>query len=326
MSSSRRALPDIIVTAGSKQHSSVLDPVVQGLKDVIESRADLHKWASSMFEEIPNQVPYNKALVKQGQARGYIHMLQLLSVISMVDDGPAILDCSMGTSSGHAFFLSNEVNERFKVILDTWRHRVMKTSRSQCSYAFYDLFKCDSKGNPIYRGFKSGNDSFARWFRDIDKLRPVALPNSPEWVVIACECEPLRVKSNLKCQNDSIAKMLHHHKSTDQFVGGAVYQAMLNLTSYHRRASPVSGHVVHAKVANGAYFSERSPVGSPKYSLLYISHVATQAIIFIRAPEPVGKFTANWPQPLEKGEEIGVFHYGGSSLCLLFRRGGGGGG
>ncbi|KAM3513500.1 hypothetical protein MY11210_002888 [Beauveria gryllotalpidicola] len=104
---------------------------------------------------------------------------------------------------------------------------------------------------------------------------------------------------------------------------------------------------VHAEVIGSAYFSERStngigsePVLAPLYNLVYISHVATRAVVFIQADEPVGlmcfvgigvadvssceilpKFMTDWPKKIRKGEELGMFHYGGSSQCLLFRRG-----
>jgi phosphatidylserine decarboxylase len=139
------------------------------------------------------------------------------------------------------------------------------------------------------------------------------------------------------------ALLLGSHEFAAQFVGGTVYQAYLAPTLYHLWSSPVSGHVVYAGVIQGTYFSQSRDggFGSSDHSQPYISHVATRAaVVFIRAAEPIGlmcfiavgmadvstceihrKFTAGWPQRVEKGEEIGMFHYGGSSHCLLFRKG-----
>lgn len=392
-------LQNFIKVVDSRSNDAALHPAVQDLKDLVESTPSLRMWASAMFDEIPNKIPYNKSPVDHKLVRGYQHMFELFSVIvaeiaptwSMAEGGhglvglpfQAILDWPMGTPSGHAFFLSQDVNGKFKVILDTWRDGVLKTSKSQhvittgdggwlCKealtafekdanlnsqqwHSFQDLFRCDPKEDPVHWGYKSWDDFFVRQFKDIDKLRPIAYPNKPEWVVNACESRPILVKSNvkeydrfwLKGQNYSVKEMLNHSHLAGEFVGGTAYQALLMLTSYHRWASPVSGHVVHAEIVNGTYFSERqtnglfsSPVGPPEYNQVYMSHVATRAIIYIKAPDPVGlmcliaigtadvstceiasKFATAWPQPVRKGEEIGMFHYGGSSLCLLFRRG-----
>jgi phosphatidylserine decarboxylase len=123
----------------------------------------------------------------------------------------------------------------------------------------------------------------------------------------------------------------------------------LSATSYHRWNSPVSGKVVHTEIVDGTYFSEPTITGfsapegpdraAPDLAQGYISHIATRAIFYIKAPEPIGLMAAiyigmadvsscdilekfsgkNLPQPVEKGDEIGTFHHGGSTHCLLFR-------
>ncbi|OAA36120.1 phosphatidylserine decarboxylase family protein [Beauveria brongniartii RCEF 3172] len=221
-------------------------------------------------------------------------------------------------------------------------------------HTFRELFECDPEGDPVHWGFKTWDDFFVRKFRNIDALRPVGHPGKPEYIVNACESIPLAIKSDIKQYDTfwlkgepySVADMLNHHGLADRFVGGTVYQALLPGTSYHRWHSPVSGRVVDAELVEGTYFSEGHPngFGGPDgpsgHHQVYFSHVATRALIFIEAPEPVGlmclialgsadvssceiaqKFSRDWPSPVEKGEEIGVFHFGGSGVCLLFCRG-----
>lgn len=69
----------------------------------------------------------------------------------------------------------------------------------------------------------------------------------------------------------------------------------------------------------------------------YISAMATRAIVIIEADNPdiglmafvaIGmdeistcEITVEEGQMIEKGQETGMFHYGGSSHCLLFREG-----
>jgi phosphatidylserine decarboxylase len=97
-----------------------------------------------------------------------------------------LLDWPMYTPSGYAFFLRQDVNEKIKIILNTWRDRVLMTSKSRyvittddggwlCEealaaiekdaqttdepcYRFQDLFECDPEGDAIHWGFKSWDD------------------------------------------------------------------------------------------------------------------------------------------------------------------------
>ncbi|KAI5465078.1 phosphatidylserine decarboxylase family protein [Mariannaea sp. PMI_226] len=393
-------LEDFINHVDMREASLPITPVIQTLQDLIESRTDLRMWASAMFQEVPNKIPYNTSISSGSTVRGYRHMIELLNVI-VTEVAPtwtmsvpafgltliglpfqAIFNWPMGTPSGHAFFLNHEVNAKLKAVLDYWRDSILATSKSlgvittgaggwlseeaiaaieqtanldsRQWYTFEELFHCDPQGDPIHWGFKSWDDFFVRRFKDMDSIRPVGYPNNPAWVVNACESRPVALKGSikqydrfwLKSTNYSVADMLGHHELADNFIGGTVHQSVLKTTAYHRWHSPVSGCVVFAKVISGAYFSERStnglfsdPILPPQYDQVYLSHVATRAVIFIQAEEPVGlmcfvaigiadvstceiasKFSAGWPQPVAKGEEIGMFHYGGSSQCLLFRK------
>ncbi|KAI1125578.1 Phophatidylserine decarboxylase-domain-containing protein [Nemania abortiva] len=159
----------------------------------------------------------------------------------------------------------------------------------------------------------------------------------------------------LKGQPYSVAEMLNYESTyTNKFVGGTVYQAFLSATSYHRWNSPVKGNVVYAEVIDGTYFSEPTITGfsgpdgpdvaGPDLAQGYICHVATRAVFVIDTTDPenpespnvgfvgavyVGmadvstceiseKFRGDLPVAVDKGEEIGMFHHGGSTHCLLF--------
>lgn len=135
--------------------------------------------------------------------------------------------------------------------------------------------------------------------------------------------------------------MLADDPVTEQFVGGTIYQAFLSALSYHRWHSPVSGTIVKADVIDGTYYSETPAEGYdpsvPNDSQGYITEVATRAIIQIQADDPriglmcfmpVGMaevstcdVTVAVDQHVDKGDELGMFHFGGSTHCLLFRPG-----
>ena len=143
--------------------------------------------------------------------------------------------------------------------------------------------------------------------------------------------------------------MLAHDPLAHQFAGATVYQAFLSALSYHRWHSPVSGTVKKAYVVDGTYFSEPLFEGLGDHETAeitqggistgqgYITSLAARAIIFIEADNPniglmafigVGMdevstcdITVKEGQHVKKGEQTGMFHFGGSSHCLLFRKG-----
>ncbi|HYH69553.1 MAG TPA: phophatidylserine decarboxylase associated domain-containing protein [Urbifossiella sp.] len=219
---------------------------------------------------------------------------------------------------------------------------------------FAEIFNCDPRDE--YYGFKSWDDFFTRTFRD--GVRPVCGANDDCVVVNACESAPLAVCRNvslsdsfwLKGQPYSLENMLNWDEYTPQFAGGAgatVYQAFLSALSYHRWHSPVTGVVRKAYVVNGTYYLANldqgffSPSGpdpnSPNNSQAFLSAVATRALIFIEADNPgiglmcvmpIGmsevsscQITVRPGDRVRKGDQLGMFHFGGSTHCLIFRPG-----
>lgn len=216
---------------------------------------------------------------------------------------------------------------------------------------FADIFNCNPRDK--YYGFQSWDDFFTRTFRD--GIRPVykARNNDDDVIVNACESAPLGVTRNvalsdsfwLKGQPYSLENMLNWDEYTPQFAGGTVYQAFLSALSFHRWNSPVSGTIKKAYTVNGTYYLENlgqgffNPAGAdpaaPNNSQAFISSVATRAIIFIEADNPaiglmcvvpVGmaevsscQITVQPGQHVDKGDQLGMFHFGGSTHCLVFR-------
>jgi phosphatidylserine decarboxylase len=204
-------------------------------------------------------------------------------------------------------------------------------------------FECDPE--KPHHGFNSWDDFFTRKFRM--GQRPIAATNDDAVIVNACESAPYRIahkvkrhdKFWIKAQPYSLAHMLANDSLTDKFVGGTIYQAFLSAFSYHRWHSPVSGTVVKTYVVEGTYYSEtlaeRFDTSGPNESQGFITEVATRAIIFIEADNPdiglmcfmaVGmaevstcEITVYEGQHVKKGDQTGMFHFGGSTHCLIFR-------
>ena len=208
---------------------------------------------------------------------------------------------------------------------------------------FVEDFVCNPE-LPYY-GFTSWDNFFTRVFRE--GRRPVASPNDNNIIANACESAPYRLAKDaklrdsfwIKAQPYSLQHMLDNDPLTDKFVGATVYQAFLSALSYHRWHSPVSGTVVKTRIIDGSYYaealSEEFDSSGPNNSQGYITHTATRALIFIEADNPniglmaamfVGmaevsstEFTVKEGQHINKGEQIGMFHFGGSTHCLFFR-------
>ncbi|KAF4343579.1 phosphatidylserine decarboxylase 2 [Fusarium beomiforme] len=172
----------------------------------------------------------------------------------------------------------------------------------------------------------------------------------------ACESAPLQLVENVKLQDlfwlktqpYSLDRMLNNNALTNKLVGGTVYQAFLSAKSYHRWHAPVSGTVVDIDLVPGSYYSENFFEGlvgdpdspdpaAPNYSQPYISAVATRGIIWIQANNPkiglmaivfIGmaevsgcEFIVKKNDKITKGQQIGMFHFGGSSHCMVFQPG-----
>jgi len=208
---------------------------------------------------------------------------------------------------------------------------------------FDEEFICDPEAP--YHGFSSWDDFFTRQFRP--GVRPVASPDDIDVIVNACESAPYKLEHHvrshakfwLKGQPYSLEHMLAGDPLAAKFVGGTIYQAFLSALSYHRWHSPVSGRIVKTYVQPGTYYSETPYEGfdpsAPNASQGYITEVAARAFIYIEADNPriglmcfvaVGmaevstcQITVYEGQHITKGEQLGMFHFGGSTHCLVFR-------
>lgn len=174
----------------------------------------------------------------------------------------------------------------------------------------------------------------------------------------ACESTPVFLRRHkevqessefwLKGQPYSLRDILANDTLTPTFAEGTVYQAYLSALSYHRWHSPVSGTIARAFNVPGTYYSANyfqgfaNTDGGPDKiaatnSQAYLTQVAARAVIFIQADhQAIGlmcfvavgmaevssnEITVIEGQHVNAGEQLGMFHYGGSTHCLLFRRG-----
>jgi len=210
--------------------------------------------------------------------------------------------------------------------------------------------------NDIHYGFRSWDEFFTRRF--LPGLRKVDDPQNSHVVVSAAESIPFYIQENVQLQDSFWAKDQHYSLShllgdsemAAKFVGGTVYQALLSADCYHNWHAPVSGSYLRKPtMIAGTYYSEPllggsspdlplslDPVPSPDAAAVrsqgYIACVAKRGVAYIQPDDPtlgliaivmigmaeVSSVDFDNLEHFEKGEEIGRFHFGGSTHCLVF--------
>ena len=211
---------------------------------------------------------------------------------------------------------------------------------------FAETFPCDP--NADYWGYSSFDAFFTRTF--YDSARPIAYENDDNVVVNACENAPYQVSYTvgkydafwIKTQPYSLQYILNNDEELiKKFEGGTIYQGFLSPHTYHRFHAPCSGAVKKAEVVPGTYFSQPYYTDSSANYIAsqpYLAHVAARGIIVIEADNqalgtvafiPIGMVDVSTVdlKPMEgkksvkKGDNIGTFHFGGSSHLLIFEPG-----
>ncbi|KAF9559667.1 hypothetical protein CPC08DRAFT_763188 [Agrocybe pediades] len=267
----------------------------------------------------------------------------------------AILDWPMGTHAGYRAFVNPRVNEMFHKMFNVWTKflgspdsRYVLTSEpggwfspaaEEAIPEFEETFECDPSAP--YHGFKSWDDFFTRRFRP--GVRPIELPDDDSVINSPCESTVYKTAHNvkkhdafwLKGEPYSLAHMLNNDPLYEQFIGGSIWQAFLSALKYHRWASPVNGKIVKTVNAMGLA-SNSAPDGlGINHSQSFLTSVAARALIFIEADNlkiglmcfvGVGmgevstcEITVKPGDTVKKGDQIGMFHFGGSTSCLIFR-------
>eukprot|EP01084_Bolivina_argentea_P022412 41655_1 len=158
----------------------------------------------------------------------------------------------------------------------------------------------------------------------------------------------------IKRQPYSLQALLNNDsKYIEAFVGGSVWQTFLDPFNYHRWHTPVSGEVIDIVqvgglnatskgdllTSQGLYYSILKWEGFGSFkdwtgSLKYMSMVNRRAIIYIKSETvglvaviPVGMLevssclvSVKKGDKLKKGDELGMFQYGGSTFAMVFQK------
>ncbi|VEJ09567.1 phosphatidylserine decarboxylase family protein [Actinobacillus delphinicola] len=228
---------------------------------------------------------------------------------------------------------------------------IEEMNKSAYGTSFTELFQCKSDKVEEKFGFTSWDDFFTRLFNK--DVRPIAAPDDSKVIANACESAPYEIATNVKKhapywvkgQPYSMADIFDDEELTDQFVGGTIYQAYLSALSYHRWHAPITGTVTKAYIVPGMYYQASYSEGliagkdkdpaSPDWSEAYLAETSPRAIVVIKADDPDIGLVAVIPigmgevstcqlevkegDHVTKGQEIGMFHFGGSTHILVFQ-------
>ncbi|HBL27351.1 MAG TPA: phosphatidylserine decarboxylase [Acidobacteria bacterium] len=272
----------------------------------------------------------------------------------------ALFTYMMMTPAGEAAFRLPPFNDALRAILQEWcgfldspqsryvLHEGPEGWLSQPAYQQNQLFQfvIPDPAAP-HGGFASFNAYFHREIKP--GLRPVSAPDDRKVIVSANDgtvvtiARDVQPQANfwLKGQPYSLLNMLAGSPFTERFFGGDVFQSFLSGADYHRWHAPIEGTVRSAEVVDGLMFSNAESAGfdptAATYSQQYGASVNTRGLVFIESPDPaigmvcvmpIGiteissvRITVQKDQVVRKGDEIGRFSYGGSSMCLVFQKG-----
>ncbi|EUC67708.1 phosphatidylserine decarboxylase family protein [Rhizoctonia solani AG-3 Rhs1AP] len=158
----------------------------------------------------------------------------------------------------------------------------------------------------------------------------------------------------LKGMSYSLSDMFQDENLAKEFEGGTVYQAFLSPQDYHRWHSPIDGTVELAKIVDGTYYAvlpdegwyddEVEPSGALIRCQPWLSQSSTRAVFVIKGSEYIGRVafiaigmaevstcaikiepdptieqTSNEKPIVHAGDQLGMFHFGGSSHVLVFQ-------
>lgn len=307
--------------------------------------------------------------------KDYIGLISALNVVlqqapSYGPIGPPIYMLMfrvMNKQAGFTTFLSSKLNEQFKLMFANWAEflgsadsrkvlhnelggwfhsdALENVTKDFGGLTFEQIFRCDPSAD--FWGFKSWDDYFNREF--CVGIREVEFPDRDDFICGACESILYNIQTDVreldqfwvKGEPYSLTHMLNDDEYVGQFLGGTVYQGFLQVTGYHRWASPVAGIVRKVVDVPGTYFAQSpalldDPESDPYLrSLAFITSLTARQLIFIEADNPyIGlmcfvafgmteistcESTVVKGQRVNRGDQLGMFHFGGSSHALVFR-------
>ncbi|MBT3668039.1 MAG: phosphatidylserine decarboxylase [Opitutae bacterium] len=183
--------------------------------------------------------------------------------------------------------------------------------------------------------FESFNDFFSRELKE--NARPIN--QSVDSVVFPADGRHIGIQNLskverifVKGQKFDLDALFQSEELAKGYKGGSMVISRLCPVDYHRFHFPISGTASESKLINGSLFSVnpialRKNIGIFWQNKRYLSFIRNSAVgnvaCFLVGATCVGsvKISAQVPAQVKKGEEMGYFRFGGSSVLTLYEKG-----
>ncbi|KIJ60324.1 hypothetical protein HYDPIDRAFT_177428 [Hydnomerulius pinastri MD-312] len=187
--------------------------------------------------------------------------------------------------------------------------------------------------------FKTFNDFFYRKLKP--DARPVDCPDDPGRIVSAADCRLMVFETAseatrlwIKGREFTIARLLGetYREEAERYTGGALAIFRLAPQDYHRFHVPVDGIIGPVTDISGEYYTVNPqairsaldvygenvrkivPIDSPQFGRVIAVCIGAMMVGSIKATVQEG-------QQVKRGQELGYFAFGGSTIVVLFEKG-----
>ncbi len=350
----RRAVDDWLRTVTEETKSLTMEnlrPSVTGVRQLIDRDSVVRMYVNEMIRQVPvehrqgiedadqlllhlNAIPTKAPAYDSNKNRRIAFPMSTLFVYMMM------------TTAGEALFRHREFNEKIRGVLQDWQgfldsEASKKVLGGWLSRPAWNELKLEDFVTK--KGFKSYNEFFHREIKE--DRRP--LDQGEDVIVSANDGEVYKLAQDVK-ETDHFwvkgqpysLKDMFGGSGHEPFLGGTVLQSFLSGADYHRWHAPVTGQVTDCRKINGLLFSDLEASGydptAGTYSQGYGASVNNRGLVVIEnakvgkvAVMPIGiteissvqfdKDKVGVGKTVQKGDQLGWFSYGGSSLCLVFQ-------
>ncbi len=218
----------------------------------------------------------------------------------------------------------------------------------------------DSLGNEDFvlppEGFKSFNEFFTRNLkpgaRHVDDVGNDSIVSSPADGVVNMIANDLGMDTEIPTKGTmtlSLTRLLDHSKYSENFIGGTALAVFLMPDNYHHYHAPVSGVVVESKENVGdrlfgmpdllGMVNEGNPgygkdysviqdfrhgyfiIKTDRFGLVAMVPIGLQTVGSVVFEEKFREVGPESAQQVYRGEKLGHFAYGGSTVLLMFEKG-----
>ncbi len=205
-------------------------------------------------------------------------------------------------------------------------------------------------------GFKSFNEFFTRDLkpgtRPIDDATDESILVSPADGIINMIANELKLDTEIPTKGRmtmSLNSLLDNSKYAEKFIAGSALAIFLMPDNYHHYHSPTTGKIVESNesvgnrlfgmpdmldmINNGnlAYNKDYSVfedfkhgyfiIETDKYGFIAMVPIGLQTVGSVVFEDDYKEVNSDNPQQIQKGDKLGHFEYGGSTVLLIFEKG-----